>query len=424
MAVVAYNPVTTTFVARDESLGTTILSTGSSGTFGLKEVPAKANGTFTVLPGGTRFRKATARSTFKFELTPGARQSWSGIITSNGHRTTNKSSVGGYTSNRTFIEFRANGTFSSPLGGFNANYFPQIPQGMRNEAVTKALLKLADQKVNLGENLATLGQTIRLFAGVTHTLVDSLSAAYKDKTLRPYLLRSWRSIERQGVDRFIAGKYLEYVYGWKPLVQDVYSLYELARHGFVKDLVLHSKGSSHQQGRNAEKHYVNVSDQTETWQEFVEERTRVTCHLWARLDPNWQGARAFNQLGLLNPYSLVWELTPWSFVVDWVLPIGSVLSALSSIAGLIFIDGSIASRVSASGPYKSGTYYPNSNRTWDSKDMATGTCDYEGYRRENLTNWPLPGLWLDPDPLRGDRPFKALALAIGNLHGMRKSTLG
>jgi len=387
-------------------------------------IPDKVSGEFVVLPGGTRFRKATDYSRFDFQVHLGNQQSTAGYWYAIDKPIVSESSDGGYTTGKTFIDFSANGTFSSPLGGFNSNYYPQIPQGMRNEAVTKALLKLADQKVNLGENLATLGQTVRLFAGVTGTLAKSLSAAYRDKSLRPYLTRSVAQLRRDGVSRVIAGKYLEYVYGWKPLMQDAWSLLEVIKHGLGNTLVLHAEGKSKQQSRNKEVVYYNVSDKTVTRQLYVDERVRVNCHLWARLDPDWQGARALNQLGLLNPISLAWELMPWSFVVDWVLPIGSVMSALSAPAGLIFIDGSVAARSSAAGPFETMCWWPLGSQPDWSGAWADGSCSYEGYTRQHLTGWPLPGFWVDPDPLRGDRPFKALALLIANLGGMRKSTIG
>ncbi len=37
------------------------------------------------------------------------------------------------------------------------------------------------------------------------------------------------------------------------------------------------------------------------------------------------------QLGLLDPLSVAWEVVPYSFVVDWFLPIGTYLSVLSQI---------------------------------------------------------------------------------------------
>jgi hypothetical protein len=33
------------------------------------------------------------------------------------------------------------------------------------------------------------------------------------------------------------------------------------------------------------------------------------------------------QLGLLNPENVAWELLPWSFVIDWFIPIGQYLDA-------------------------------------------------------------------------------------------------
>jgi hypothetical protein len=36
-------------------------------------------------------------------------------------------------------------------------------------------------------------------------------------------------------------------------------------------------------------------------------------------------------LGLTDPASVAWELLPWSFVIDWFLPIGDYLSALNIV---------------------------------------------------------------------------------------------
>ena len=41
-----------------------------------------------------------------------------------------------------------------------------------------------------------------------------------------------------------------------------------------------------------------------------------------------------NQLGFVNPASFVWELIPFSFVVDWFVNVGQFLSSFSDFAGL------------------------------------------------------------------------------------------
>jgi hypothetical protein len=41
-----------------------------------------------------------------------------------------------------------------------------------------------------------------------------------------------------------------------------------------------------------------------------------------------------NGTGLLNPALLYWELMPYSFVVDWFIPVGDVLASLTAGLGL------------------------------------------------------------------------------------------
>lgn len=44
-------------------------------------------------------------------------------------------------------------------------------------------------------------------------------------------------------------------------------------------------------------------------------------------------------LGLLDPLTLAWELIPFSFVVDWFLPVGTYLSQLTALNGLTLMNG-------------------------------------------------------------------------------------
>jgi hypothetical protein len=48
-----------------------------------------------------------------------------------------------------------------------------------------------------------------------------------------------------------------------------------------------------------------------------------------------------SELGLTNPVEVLWELVPFSFVIDWALPIGSFISQFDASLGWTFVDGSI-----------------------------------------------------------------------------------
>jgi len=380
-------------------------------------ISPRVSGGFTTFPDGSRFRLPTNWQRCTSKLIPGSAQ-----ITSakwNQYMLKTETSAGGYRPDL-FVATSPQSPTGCQVGFYSP---PEIPAAMRNEAATKALLKLADQKVNLAENLATAGQTARMLAGAAHSLSDLLMSAYRDRSLRPYLLRSLRSISKEGVPEWISNKYLEFIYGWKPLMNDVYSLVQLSKGHQLRGLLLNAQGDSRRDGDVPPIEFFDGSENNTFKMVSGSERATVRTNIWARVDPDWQGLRSLNQLGLLNPLSLAWELTPWSFVVDWLLPIGSVLSALTAPAGLIFISGTTSVRTKCSYQYEvscwQGVY-----STPSSHKPGTGTLSVDGYSRTVLGGWPIPGLWVDPDPLRGDRIFKAAALAISNLSGVRKSTIG
>lgn len=383
---------------------------------------SKVSGSYITFADGSKFRRATAlaKSNAWIERKSPAviRGKWiSG--TYKGQPVGYDSSIGGYNE---YAPLTSNYADSLKAGGLNSLIrLPSIPTSLRNEVITKALLDFADQKVNLGENLATLQQTLRLFTSPSSSLTKllrELSHVGRTRKFLPYLKKSLRDIKRAGPINRAAEEYLKYVYGWKPLMQDVYGLVELAKEYGDTPLLLHATQRATETAQTGTVEGDNLNSKRVFGP--LDIKTRVLTSLWARIDPNYQGTRALNQLGLTNPASLAWELVPYSFVVDWVLPIGPVLQALTAPAGLIFVDGSVSSRVSATGPWSE--HYDGHGGTSKSISQLTPalqTVRYEGYRRETVTSWPRPGLWFDRDPFKGDRSFKALALLILSLKSKR-----
>lgn len=373
-------------------------------------------GSYITLPSGSKFRKATSYE----------HESWT---------------LGSYT------PYRLKGTAASGSGwrvdlsgdrevhAFTQTYFNSDARltaysspDVRNESSAKALLKLADEKVNVGENLATLGQSLRLVASTAKPLFELLNEAMQDgrfgRNVRSLLFRSYRQIREDGVDQVIAKRYLEYIYGLKPLVQDVYAAFDLAKGAASHDLLLKAVGT-------ADRSYTRGADKAWKrtgygWYKVLDatctQHAKTVLH--ARLDPEYAGLRLLNQLGLLNPFSLAWELVPWSFVVDWFLPIGSVLSSWSAPVGLKFIDGSVSVRTTQNSTfeYAYGYHYDDPTIKVSEKTRCVVPHTYEGYWRQALSNFPRPLPWVDPDPFRGDRHYKALALSIVAL-GHRKNQL-
>lgn len=386
-------------------------------------IPDKTSGVWITFPDGSRFRRATAHNAYSSSIVLGSPQHTEATVTSpaiwQGNKARIDTSLGGYQPDDLyrFAQFDA----LKSIGIANLRNPPGGPtQNNRNKAVTEALNNLADQKANIGENLATFLQTVRLIKDPLSLLTRGLRSVHANKSFRPFLRQSARDLRRKGPLTAAAEEYLKYVYGWKPLMQDIYGIIELSKQGSSRPLLLHAKSSTLTQ-QGVDYTYDNYSHACKT-RLVVNATDRTNCKLWYRIDPDHATLRALNQLGLVNPLALAWDLVPFSFVLDWVLPIGSTLNALTAPAGLRFVDGSLSRRVTASGPYLHWSYLFEGNfptYSVGAHAQATGTFTYNGYTRERLLSSPLPGFYVDYDPFRGDRPLKALALTVIGLKSLR-----
>lgn len=364
--------------------------------------PSYGKGTRIKLPGGTVFKKATDYSHTSYTLNVGSPyigerpSSWRYV-----------EDGGREASQYTKIDY----AYSEFGGGFH----PSLTGAFKNEVVTKALLDIANQKAGIGEDLATFKQTLSLFGGKVGLLVGALKAVKSKPAWKKYLKQSSRDLRRRPLDAAAKG-YIEYIYGLKPLVDDVYGVAELLKELGIRDLLVHGHGKAHRTeetpGNGTWRHGLSY---TRTMPLSRQASAKAACHLHARLDPNHSGLRSLNQLGLLNPLSLAWDLVPWSFVVDWVTPIGPVLNALTAPAGLIFIDGCTSIKTEESAQHRFQVFSTYFNPDWPTAVTYSDgqfSVEGEGYVRTRLGSWPFPGFYFRSDPFGADRPLKALALGI------------
>lgn len=367
------------------------------------------SGTWIDLTPNERFRLPTNYGTSMFELVPVSGENTKGKDWT-WPKMDWKTSPGGRTApafDGGMIYQLESQTGCNPLGP------PNLLVGEGNEAITKCLNEIADNKANIAENLATLSQTVRLFTKPTRTYIKgvlSLRRWLHDKKLPAF--SSYRNLLRKGVDKAIAEQYLAYVYGLKPLMQDLHGIAELAREQGLKPLLVTGSGRASRASDVSDVYHHDASRDIDHYMANLNMVSRTRCSIWAKVSADHQGVRTLNQLSLINPVSLVWELVPYSFLIDWVLPIGPVLQALTAPAGLDFVSGTVSRRATIGGIYTAQHRVPD--RTGE---PAVSTLRYDGYNREVLTTWPRPGLWIDTDPFRlksdgSDRIFKALALSV------------
>lgn len=293
--------------------------------------------------------------------------------------------------------------YSSPLNW--TPYFPDLDNCLA-ESTTKCLNNLVTNQVNLGASLGEGGQTLNMFLSNGKTLIDALIAA---KRLQWHQIPGILGMSRRDVlsGRFPANKWLEYQYGWRPLMSDIYAgqqkIHEVIEQG---SLIRASATSS-----------TAIGGSIGAWggMTVVNATASVRTVIAARIK-NTQ-TRSINSWGLLNPLSVAWELVPFSFVVDWVMPIGNTFSALSATAGLEPMGGfrNVRKRWNLANTGESFSQGGDYTIT----TLNTGSFGTSGFSfsREVLNGFPLPQFYATNPFMdkKGDAKLGRIANALALL---------
>lgn len=185
-----------------------------------------------------------------------------------------------------------------------------------------------------GESLAELTETGKMIHKRARQLASMVSALKMrnfgrlESMLRGDLPPSLTRVKK---GKELANGWLELEFGWKPLVQDVYAAIEAYRSGVTKGKMVSSTGFK--QGYYGPPKTMNVPD-AGRYSDLIDNSStrRVKSKAYGIVsNPN---LFTLNQLGLANPALLAWQLLPFSFIVDWFLPISRILGMLTNRVGL------------------------------------------------------------------------------------------
>lgn len=200
-----------------------------------------------------------------------------------------------------------------------------------NENLTKVLVRVSDAKVNVGVMLKEASKT----SDMIYSTASRLDKAYRS-------LRKGRFAEVARQLNLPPSKvhktWLEYKYGWMPLLMDVKGSAE-----FLAQQVATGRATRFAVKTQTKKEILSEArvlpyvpyggsvpdaNDIETYKVEYIVKHKLFCEI-----TNSQIAQ-LQQIGLTNPALYVWETIPYSFVFDWLVGVGDYFQAITSLNGI------------------------------------------------------------------------------------------
>lgn len=285
---------------------------------------------------------------------------------------------------------------------------------------TKLRMKIKDTKVNLWQVYAEREQVARMI-GTNATRIAAAILALKKGNIgkaADYLgvkagqRKSKRHARRRRRDqaKAIAQGWLELQYGWKPLLSDIYGACEELARTSNNEIRERVHGST-----RVERTDERVIDEG-GYRVFEQRALTYTVRYGVDFAISTGSLHKLSQIGALNPALIAWELLPWSFVVDWFIPIGDYISSFDATVGCTFKDGykttcekTLVTRVISANALAIDAWTKRSGNWSNSKERTT-------IQRSKLSAFPAVTAPQLKNPISVTHMFNALSLLIVNTH--------
>lgn len=306
-------------------------------------------------------------------------------------------------------------TSTGPYGSYNGSdpaysvadipTSPPTPNSLRELAYSR-LIEDVRKAVELGvataEGRQACGMIVKrlsqmtnftryLFSGRFGLAAGALGLDWTSRSVRrkihtplppPRLLRQPKYLARESV-RSLSNIYLEFHFGWVPLIKDIYDACEVIQAPIYAHKV---RGRAKQYLSDPSNFAVTNQDSgNHLKNDFREGGYRMWFTQQAEIIISNPNLATMNQWGIANPLKVAWELVPFSFVLDWFVNVGDYLGSLTDFAGLTLVNPQRTNYATMSGQ-RFGSLRPKPGRE-TLENSASWMVKYEGlyhYRRKGL----------------------------------------
>jgi len=303
-----------------------------------------------------------------------------------------------------------------------------IEDALDNKVVQRLIEKLGTGiEGNLAQDIAQWGQTVSLVGNAAKAVTSAIRNVRRGNfagainSLRSASSQKFRlspSGKQPSLAKSAAENWLALQYGWKPLLKDIESSLESLGnaliHSALGNQVVHKvTASASVRGSKTVKFPLAFHPSQIAGSKTTSVEIRKKYGLRYVVDN--PTLSFLQQTGFTNPINLGWEILPFSFVVDWFLPVGKYLESFTYAQGLSFLDGYVVTLkktkvVSAVGY---GSRLPGGNVNY----LESGSYleDRVDFARSRISNFPVmsaPTLKTGIDNTVGGIAHAANAIAL------------
>lgn len=286
-----------------------------------------------------------------------------------------------------------------PGGNNTTSRVPMHPK-VYDKSYNKCLERLNEKvrgKLDLSVAVAELSSTRRML-----NVLNGLNGAVRDFRLRglTFAKRYSHSSTKQA-----SNYYLEWMYGWKPLLSDIYNAANETVNYVLNEIESVEASATIRYDNRDTVAVTHVSG------DYVNPRLSGSGENKIRMNLRFRtNGHDVDRWSSLNPVTIAWELLPYSFVFDWFYDVGSTLRNLET---------SLLYRNSFVSGYISSLDYQNYSMQYKGQQNLAGEIrksDFYASRKEIsfsrtiMSQYPLPRLPTWNAKLGPERLFASAAL--------------
>jgi hypothetical protein len=186
---------------------------------------------------------------------------------------------------------------------------------------------LAERKQAMEMMTARLSQIYRFTRAVSKfKWADAAKELNLDATSRAKWLKLSSSDRLRIGSKHFANNWLEFHFGWSPLIGDIYDAMEV-----LVTPVMPTKFKV-----SVKRKYSFISDnRVLTYDSYFNKHSGFfRWTMGSDFEVSNPNLLLLNRLGVINPATVLWEVTPWSFVVDWFVNVSDFLEQFGEYAGI------------------------------------------------------------------------------------------